>query len=102
MTSRVVDPVSGNDADLIVESTSERHTSISNPHPSIFVSEKILSAASARKALKPHWVSQIPGTAKCCTARLPARPVQRLYHGWGTASSAFGASLEFREAITRS
>src|SRR5215813_6157391 len=102
MTSRVVDPVSGNDADLIVESTSERqHLDIKSPSFDL-VSEKILSAASARKALKPHWVSQIPGTAKCCTARLPARPVQRLYHGWGTASSAFGASLEFREAITRS
>jgi hypothetical protein len=36
------------------------NTSISNPHPSIFVLVKILSATSARKALNPHW--GIPNT----------------------------------------
>jgi hypothetical protein len=59
MTSCVIDPVSWNDADLVIEGASQGQHLISNPHPSIFVSEKILSATSARKALNPHWAKEL-------------------------------------------
>src|SRR5262245_35470547 len=49
MTSRVVHPVSGNDADLIVESTSERqHLDIKSPSFDLCVGEEPLRRLSAK------------------------------------------------------
>src|SRR5262245_6821458 len=101
MTSGVVDPVSGNDADLIVESTSERqHLDIKSPSFDLCVGEDSLRCLGA-KGLEPAL--GIPNTrnremlhseitSPSCPALIP----------WLGNSSAFGASLEFREAITRS
>ena len=81
MTSRVVHPVSGNDADLIVESTSERqHLDIKSPSFDLPVGEdslRRLSAKGLESALRipntrnseklhneitnPSWPALIPG-----------------------------------------
>src|SRR5262249_469161 len=60
LTSRVVDPVSWNDADLIVESTSERqHLDIKSPSFDLRVGEDSLRRLSA-KGLEPAL--RIPNT----------------------------------------
>jgi hypothetical protein len=67
------------------------------------VSEKILSATSARKALNPHWVSQIPGTARSCTNEITNTSCPALIPGLGNrlfgVGSVFGISRSDYEVI---
>ena len=60
MTSCIIDPVSWNDADLVIEGASQgQHLDIKSPSLDFRVGGKILSATSARKALNPHWAKEL-------------------------------------------